>query len=80
MSQRMKNLTNRQEEILKLIKTHISDFGFPPTRADIAKTLGGGGHAFAAGALIEGTLSDITRNVVNATKLSVQNKMNAISR
>ncbi len=47
---------------------------------DIAKTLGGGGHAFAAGALIEGTLSDITRNVVNATKLSVQNKMNAISR
>ena len=40
MSQRMKNLTKRQEEILNLIKTHISDFGFPPTRADIAKTLG----------------------------------------
>ena len=36
----MKNLTKRQEEILNLIKTHISDFGFPPTRADIAKTLG----------------------------------------
>ena len=36
----MKNLTKRQEEILSLIKTHISDFGFPPTRADIAKTLG----------------------------------------
>ena len=36
----MKNLTRRQEEILNLIKTHISDFGFPPTRADIAKTLG----------------------------------------
>jgi repressor LexA len=40
MSQKMKNLTTRQEEILNLIKTHISDFGFPPTRADIAKTLG----------------------------------------
>ena len=36
----MKNLTKRQEEILYLIKSHISDFGFPPTRADIAKTLG----------------------------------------
>ncbi len=36
----MKNLTKRQEEILNLIKNHILDFGFPPTRADIAKTLG----------------------------------------
>ena len=36
----MKNLTIRQKEILDLIKTHILDFGFPPTRADIAKTLG----------------------------------------
>ena len=36
----MKKLTNRQEEILNLIKDHISGFGFPPTRADIAKTLG----------------------------------------
>ena len=36
----MKNLTKRQEEILDLIKSHISDFGFPPTRADIANTLG----------------------------------------
>ena len=36
----MKNLTKRQEEILNLIKTHITDFGFPPTRADIAKKLG----------------------------------------
>ena len=40
MSQIMKNLTKRQEEILNLIKSHIADFGFPPTRADIAKTLG----------------------------------------
>ena len=36
----MKKLTNRQEEILNLIKDHISDFGFPPTRADISKALG----------------------------------------
>ena len=36
----MKKLTKRQQEILNLIKNHILDFGFPPTRADIAKTLG----------------------------------------
>ena len=36
----MKNLTKRQEEILNLIKSHIKDLGFPPTRADIAKSLG----------------------------------------
>ena len=36
----MKNLTKRQEEILDLIKSHISDFGFPPIRADIANKLG----------------------------------------
>ena len=36
----MKNLTKRQEEILNLIKSHISDFGLPPTRADIANKLG----------------------------------------
>ena len=36
----MKNLTKRQEEILYLIKAHILDLGFPPTRADIAKSLG----------------------------------------
>ena len=36
----MKNLTKRQEEILDLIKSHIFDFGFPPTRADIANKLG----------------------------------------
>ena len=36
----MKNLTKRQQEILNLIKNHILDFGFPPTRADIAKNLG----------------------------------------
>ena len=36
----MKNLTKRQEEILNLIKSHILDLGFPPTRADIARSLG----------------------------------------
>ena len=36
----MKKLTKRQEEILNLIKSHIQDLGFPPTRADIAKSLG----------------------------------------
>ena len=36
----MKNLTKRQQEILNLIKNHIFEFGFPPTRADIAKSLG----------------------------------------
>mgnify|MGYP001269958747 CR=1 FL=1 len=36
----MKNLTKRQEEILNLIKEHILDLGFPPTRADIASSLG----------------------------------------
>ena len=36
----MKNLTKRQEEILNLIKNYIFEFGFPPTRADIAKSLG----------------------------------------
>ena len=36
----MKNLTKRQEQILNLIKNHILDLGFPPTRADIAKSLG----------------------------------------
>lgn len=33
-------LTNRQQEILDLIKHHISETGYPPTRAEIAKILG----------------------------------------
>ena len=33
-------LTARQSEILELIKTHIAETGYPPTRADIAQTLG----------------------------------------
>ncbi|PJE78557.1 LexA repressor [invertebrate metagenome] len=36
----MMKLTLRQAEILELIRTHIDDTGFPPTRAEIAKILG----------------------------------------
>jgi repressor LexA len=36
----MIKLTARQAEVLALIKTHIEETGFPPTRADIAKQLG----------------------------------------
>lgn len=36
----MIKLTARQQEVLDLIKRHIDDTGFPPTRADIAKELG----------------------------------------
>lgn len=33
-------LTARQAEILELIRQHISDTGYPPTRADIAERFG----------------------------------------
>ena len=36
----MEKLTARQTEILHLIRRHIDETGFPPTRADIAKELG----------------------------------------
>ncbi|MCC7060304.1 MAG: transcriptional repressor LexA [Burkholderiaceae bacterium] len=36
----MRDLTLRQQEILALIKQHIADTGFPPTRAEIAAQLG----------------------------------------
>ena len=36
----MKKLTARQEEVLALVKTHIAESGYPPTRADIARELG----------------------------------------
>lgn len=36
----MEKLTVRQVEVLDLIRTHISDTGYPPTRADIASELG----------------------------------------
>ena len=36
----MKGLTKRQQEILDLIKSNLEENGLPPTRADIARTLG----------------------------------------
>ncbi|MGJ8687459.1 MAG: transcriptional repressor LexA [Spongiibacteraceae bacterium] len=36
----MEKLTARQSEVLQLIKDHIGDTGYPPTRADIARQLG----------------------------------------
>ena len=33
-------LTNRQQQIYDLIKQHISDTGYPPTRAEIAAEFG----------------------------------------
>ncbi len=36
----MKGLTERQQEILDLIKDQLSSTGLPPTRADIARILG----------------------------------------
>lgn len=36
----MQKLTARQQEILELIRSHIDATGYPPTRAEIAATLG----------------------------------------
>ena len=36
----MKQLTARQAEVLDLVRSHIADTGYPPTRADIARQLG----------------------------------------
>ena len=36
----MRDLTARQQQILALIRQHIADTGFPPTRAEIAAELG----------------------------------------
>lgn len=36
----MLKLTARQQQILDLIKTHIEETGYPPTRAEIANILG----------------------------------------
>ena len=36
----MEKLTKRQTQVLDIIKSHIVDSGYPPTRADIAKELG----------------------------------------
>lgn len=36
----MEQLTARQAQVLDLIRQHIEDTGYPPTRADIARELG----------------------------------------
>ncbi|MDE0421958.1 MAG: transcriptional repressor LexA [Gammaproteobacteria bacterium] len=36
----MKQLTARQTEVLDLVRSHIAETGYPPTRADIARELG----------------------------------------
>jgi len=36
----MDKLTNRQQQVLDLIRRHIDQTGYPPTRADIARELG----------------------------------------
>ena len=36
----MEKLTARQQQVLDVIRGHISDTGYPPTRADIARELG----------------------------------------
>jgi repressor LexA len=40
MGAQMEKLTNRQQEVLDIVRQHIEDTGYPPTRADIAKELG----------------------------------------
>ena len=37
--------------------------------------MGGGGHAYAAGALVKGTLSEVASKVVDLTTTSVERKM-----
>jgi repressor LexA len=36
----MEKLTQRQQQVLDFVRQHISDTGYPPTRADIAQRLG----------------------------------------
>jgi repressor LexA len=36
----MDNLTPRQTQVLNLIREHLDETGYPPTRADIARALG----------------------------------------
>ena len=36
----MEKLTQRQQQVLDLVRQHIDETGYPPTRADIADNLG----------------------------------------
>ncbi len=40
MDSAVKGLTARQAEVLDLVRSHINETGYPPTRADIARKLG----------------------------------------
>jgi repressor LexA len=40
MGAAMEKLTNRQQQVLDIIRIHIDQTGYPPTRADIARELG----------------------------------------
>ncbi len=42
---------------------------------DIAKKIGGGGHAFAAGAVVDGALNDVVTKVTEITIQSIKTKM-----
>ena len=42
---------------------------------DIAKSIGGGGHAYASGAMLNASLEDTIKNVVTTTKVSLEKKM-----
>ena len=36
----MEKLTERQQQVLDIVRQHIDETGYPPTRADIARELG----------------------------------------
>ena len=36
----MEKLTNRQQQVLELVRRHVDDTGYPPTRAEISRQLG----------------------------------------
>ena len=36
----MRNLTDRQRQVLDCIRDHVKQFGFPPSRPEIARQLG----------------------------------------
>ena len=46
---------------------------------DIAKSLGGGGHAFAAGAIVEGSLQNVREMALEVSMKSIQQKINEYS-
>ena len=42
---------------------------------DVAQSIGGGGHAYASGAMLNSSLEDATKHVVTKTKTSLKQKM-----